>query len=237
MPTVVILSDRIRLASLTADPTSVNAGDIYYRSDLARVRFAIDTVVGNVKTLPIAPLTTSDISDGAITTTKIADSAITTAKIADGQVTRAKLTGVFPIATADISDSAITTAKLADSSVTRAKLSGVFPISTSDISDSAITTAKIADSSISTNKIADGAVTDAKIATGISPSKIATGNLNLGTGTVTCGQINVGDITLKYGWVIRERPDGVEIVKDGRVVKVIGESVFSKLKRMLKLKR
>jgi hypothetical protein len=227
MPTVVILSDRIRLAALTADPTSVNAGEIYYRSDLGRVRFAVDTVVANVKTLPIAPLTTADISDGAITT----------AKIADAQVTRAKLSGVFPIGTADISDSAITTAKLADSSVTRAKLSGVFPIATADISDSAITTTKIADSAITTGKIADGAVTDAKIASGISPSKIAAGNLNLGTGTVTCGQINVGDITLKYGWVIRERPDGIEIVKDGKVVKVIGEGVLEKLKRMLKLKR
>jgi hypothetical protein len=155
MPTVVIFSDRIRLASLTADPTSVNAGDIYYRSDLARVRLAVDTEVGNVKTLPIAPITSDDINDGAITT----------AKIGDGQVT------------------------------------------------------------------------DAKIASGISPEKIATGNLNLGTGTVTCEQINVGDIILKHGWVIRERPDGIEIAKDGRVVKVIGESVFSKLKRMLRLKR
>ena len=196
MPTVVILADRIRLAALTADPTSVNAGEIYYRSDLGRVRFAVDTVVGNVKTLPIAPLTTADISDGAITTAKIADGAITTAKIADGQVTRVKLSDVFPIGTADISDSAITT-----------------------------------------TKIADGAITDAKIASGINPAKIAAGDLNLGTGTVTCGQINVGDITLKYGWIIRERPNGIEIVKDGRVVKVIGEGVFSKLKKMLKLKQ
>jgi len=98
--TIVIKTDRVTFTSLTADPATVAAGDIYYRSDLQRFKFAIDTVVANAKTLPVAPLATADIADSAITTAKIADSQITTAKIVDSAITSAK-----------IADSAVTTAK------------------------------------------------------------------------------------------------------------------------------
>jgi len=102
-----------------------------------------------------------------------------------------------PVSTGDIADGAVTSAKIANG---------------------AVTSDKIADSAVTSAKIADGAVTDAKITGPISPSKIGEGDLNLGTGTLTCGQVNVGDILLKYGWKIVEKPDRLLILKDNRIV-------------------
>jgi len=106
---------------------------------------------------------------------------------------------------------------LASSAVTAGKIAAG-AVGTTELADSCITTAKIVDGAVTTGKIADGAVTNIKIASGIAPEKIGSGNLNIGTGTITCGQINVGDIVLKYGWVIREYEDRIEIIKDGKVV-------------------
>jgi hypothetical protein len=117
-----------------------------------------------------------------VTSADIADGAITTAKIADGAITTAK-----------IAPGAITTDRIADNAVTTAK-----------IALGAVTSDRIADGAVTTAKIADGAVTDAKIASGISPSKIAPGNLNLGSGTLIAGAIQVGDIKFANGWALTE---------------------------------
>jgi len=214
--TVYILPDRIRLAPLTADPDTVNAGDLYYRSDLDRIKLAIDTVPANSKEIPTAPIDTIDIADGAITTAKLADSAVSTDKIADGAVTSAKLAD-SAVTTAKIADGAVSSAKIADSAITTSKIADG-AVTSAKLADSVVTTAKIADSAVTTDKIADSAVTDAKIASGISPSKIAQGDLNLGSGTLTCGQVTVGDIELKYGWKIIETPNELLFLKDGKVV-------------------
>jgi hypothetical protein len=205
---MIIKADRLTFVSLTADPASVTAGDIYYRSDLQRFKFAIDTVVANAKTIPVAPITSTDIADGAITTAKIADSAITTAKIADGQVTSAKIAD-SAVTTAKIADSAITTAKIADGQITTAKIADS-AITTAKIADGQVTTAKIADSSITTTKIADSAVTTAK--TNFTNQNLFT------TSTVSFAQVNVGDIQLRYGWRITESPDELIIMYEDRPV-------------------
>ncbi len=49
--TVYIKQDRITLHSLTADPGSVVAGDVWFRSDLGKSKQAIDAVVANAKLL------------------------------------------------------------------------------------------------------------------------------------------------------------------------------------------
>jgi len=152
--TIYILTDRIRLAGLTSDPTDLVAGDVWLRSDIGRIKYTPDGSA--VREMATAPIQSGDIADGAVTTAKLADGAVTTAKIAD----------------------------------------------------SAVTTAKIA----------DGAVTDAKITGPISPSKIGQGNLNLGTGKLTCGQVQVGDILMKYGWKIVETERELLFIKDGKVV-------------------
>ena len=98
-----------------------------------------------------------------------------------------------------------------DNNPANAKLFKPIPFTTDDLADNIITT----------EKIVDGAVTDSKIASGISPSKIATGDLNLGSGTLICGQIVVGDIILRYGWEIKEYEDRLEILKNDKVVFII----------------
>ena len=125
--TIRITPDYIDLAGLTADPTELNAGRLWFRSDTGKVRYSPDGTA--VKDMASAPIDTGDIADGAVTTPKLANGAVTSDKIADGAV--------------------------------------------------------------GTAKIADGAVTDAKVASGISPSKIGTGDLNLGSGKLTCGVIEV----------------------------------------------
>jgi len=49
--TVYIKSDRITLHSLTTDPISCSEGDLWYRSDLDRVKLAINSTPGDAKTL------------------------------------------------------------------------------------------------------------------------------------------------------------------------------------------
>jgi len=142
--TIYILSDRIRLAGLTSDPTDLVAGDVWLRSDTGKIKYTPDGSA--VSEMATAPIQSGDIADGAVTTAKIADGAVTTAKIADGAVTDAKITGP------------------------------------------------------------------------ISPSKIGQGNLNLGTGKLTCGQVQVGDILMKYGWKIVETERELLFIKNGKVV-------------------
>jgi len=91
-------------------------------------------------------------------------------------------------------------------------------VGTEKLADGAVTELKLADASVSTAKIQDEAVTDAKIKGPISPGKIGEGNLYLGSGTLYCGAIQVGDIGLKYGWAIRETPNSLVFIKDGRIV-------------------
>jgi len=158
--TTIILTDRITMSALTVNPVTVATGDWWFRQDLGRPIFAIDTVVANSKTGAIVPVVTADISDLAVTSAKIADLAITTAKIADT------------------------------------------------------------------------AVTDAKIAD-VSPGKILTGDLNLGTGTLTAGQVTVGDFELNFGWKIKETKKAIIFLKNDKVVACItqdGKFLSSKIK-------
>lgn len=189
--TVKITADRITLPGLTADPATVVAGDLWFRSDQGTIKLAVDTVVANAKSFAVAPITTDQIADSAITVTKIADGAVTNAKLADKAVDSRVL-----------ADSAVTSSKIAASSIYGYHIIDG-EITTAKIADGAVTTAKIADGAVTTTKIANGAVTGAKI----DPST-----------TITVAQINVGDLVFKYGWVIKESPDALIIYKDGREV-------------------
>jgi len=198
--TTIILTDRVTMSPLTVNPATVATGDWWFRQDLGRPVFAIDTVVANSKTGVIVPVVTADINDLAVTTAKVDDLAITTAKLAD---------------------SAVSTAKIVDSAVTTGKLA-----------DSVVATAKIVDSAVTTAKIADTAVTDAKIAN-VAPGKILTGDLNLGTGTLTAGQVTVGDFEMNFGWKIKETEKAIIFLKNNKVVACItqdGKFLSSKIK-------
>ena len=211
--TLYIKPEYIVFPGLTTSPTS-EPGALYYRSDKDRIVYVN---AGSAETtIPKVPVETADIADGAITMPKLADSAVTTSKIEDGAITTPKLAD-SAVTTGKIADYAVTTPKLDTGAVTTEKLADS-AVTTEKLADLAVTTAKLADSAVSTAKIADEAVTDAKIKYPISPGKIGAGDLNIGTGTLYCGAIQVGDIGLKYGWAIRETPNSLVFIKDGRIV-------------------
>jgi len=225
--TTIIKSDRITFAPLTTDPATVVAGDAWFRQDLGRSKWAIDTVVANAKEMITTPVVTADLGDLAVTTAKLADSAVATAKLVDGAVSSAKLAD-SAVATAKIADSAVTETKIADAAVSSGKIADS-AVATAKIVDGAVTSGKIATGAVGTTQLADSAVTDAKVATGISPGKIGTGNLNLGTGTLTAGEVSVSDLSLQHGWRITETPDALLFVKDGKVVGKVSKAGFVKV--------
>ena len=78
-----------------------------------------------------------------------------------------------------LASNSVTTAKIAADAVTSAKIpAGAVVVS--DIADDSVTTAKIADDAITQALIAAGAVGNTEVASGISASKLTTGNLPVG---------------------------------------------------------
>ncbi|MBU3740807.1 MAG: hypothetical protein FGM24_00820 [Candidatus Kapabacteria bacterium] len=107
-------------------------------------------------------ITSSKLASGSVTGIKIADGAVTGSKIADGVITSAKIAaGVIPTS-------------LPPNGNANGDLTGTYPSPL--VRAGSITTDKLANSAVVEGKIADGAVTSAKIpAGGITTSRIADG--------------------------------------------------------------
>ena len=119
-------------------------------------------------------ITATEIAANAIGASELADNAVDTAAIADGAVTSAKLSGA--LASGALADDSVITAKIADDAVTAAKLGA-----------NAVDATALADNAVDTGAIAASAVTDAKVATGISGTKLT-------DGTVTAAKLNTSNI-------------------------------------------
>lgn len=133
-------------------------------------------------------VTTNDLANGAVTSAKIADGTITTSDLADGSVTTAKIAN-SAITTTKIADEAVTANKLANDAIPTmstttpgiAKVGAGLAMNNGAIELDADTTGisgavdawldahpeattTVVDGSITTAKLADDAVTDAKLA-------------------------------------------------------------------------
>jgi hypothetical protein len=184
-PNPTVAANAITSAKI-ADGTIVNA-DISPTAAIAYSKLALTNSI-----------VTSDLTNGSVTTAKLADSAVSglklgtaavnTAHIADGAVTDAKvangisysklsgaptslppsgaaggdLTGTYPNPT--VAANAITSAKIADGTIVNADISPTAAIAYSKL---------LLTNSIVTADLTDGSVTDAKVANGISYSKLS----------------------------------------------------------------
>jgi hypothetical protein len=154
-------------------PDSSKLGALAFRNDIAS-----SDIIGELIATQIPNLDASKITSGTLAAARIANNSITDAHISGLSAT--KLTGNLNIDR--IADGAITNAKIG-TGLDASKLTvGTLPVAR--IANNSITDAHISglsatklSGSLSMDRIADGAITNAKIGTGLDASKLTVGTL------------------------------------------------------------
>lgn len=151
-------------------------------------------------------VTSSMLGDGSVTSLKLGDFAVDTTQLGDAAVTMSKLVGEEVVGTEQLEDGSVTTRKVADSAVNANNLQG--QLNTPQLAPSTVTGDKIADGAITNAQLVDGAVhmealgqaiiTGDKIAPGaVQAADLADGGVHshaLGDGSVTAGKIGAGAV-------------------------------------------
>jgi len=179
---------------------------------LVAVSFAF-LPVQRATTTHLPSVAAGSIADGSVTTVKLADGAVVAIKLADGSVVTAKLAddaitslkiAVDTISAADIAADTIGNSELGPDAVTSAEIAPntitAGDIAAGGVDAAAIGTGAVGADELAANavtaaggELADGAVTDAKIADGITISKLADSagitDILFGSQTLTAGTI------------------------------------------------
>jgi hypothetical protein len=169
-------------------------------------QWTVDNVIGLLTNDSVG---TNSLQDDSVTTVKILDDAVTAAKLRDD----ASIDGNRAVTTNHIRDLAITTAKINDLAVTTGK-----------INDLAVTVAKIGTGALTADatgrgKMADGYLTQAKLASRASGTSVAAGGVAIAASSVIQ--------TISSGSETDVTNQSVTIVTTGRPVRIFCQSAGS----------
>ena len=205
--------------SVTSDKTNFAANSIdaafLLNDSVTDVQIA-PGAIGSTE-LALNSVGSGQIVDGSIITPKYADLSITVDKLEDLVISEGKL-GALCVTTPKIFDEAVTAEKLAVDSVTAEKIldgiiddSKIITEGISRIAVDAISNASLADNAVATGNIQNLAVTNEKIAPGISGLKISDATLTsikYATGSVDGNALaldSIADVHIQNGAVTDEK--------------------------------
>ena len=160
-----------------------------------------NTVKPAIDSLQAGSIPTGKIEDGAVTTPKLADGAVTNAKLGSKAVKQANIDDLA-VGTGQIAAKAVTATQIADATITATQIANT-TITGAKMANGTVTSTQLSSTSgseaVATGNIRASAVTDAKIASGITGSKVsgALSNATIDASKITSGTLSMDRIGSK----------------------------------------